>query len=87
MSHKAETSHSLKLRLRGGSDLMKISMMDRHTSTLTLSFWNMSRNGRKRSCGRQDEKASYFRPPGSVYIWKAAVGSPWRRGWRSRGSR
>ena len=29
---------------------MKTSMMDLQTSTLTLSFWNMSRNGRKRSC-------------------------------------
>lgn len=28
---------------------MKTSMMDLQTSTLTLSFWNMSRNGRKRS--------------------------------------
>lgn len=28
---------------------MKTSMMDLQTSTLTLSFWNMSKNGRKRS--------------------------------------
>lgn len=28
---------------------MKTSMIDLQTSTLTLSFWNMSRNGRKRS--------------------------------------
>lgn len=32
------------------SHLMKTSMIDLQTSTLTLSFWNMSRNGRKRSC-------------------------------------
>lgn len=31
------------------SYLMKTSMMDLQTSTLTLSFWNMSRNGRNRS--------------------------------------
>lgn len=31
---------------------MKTSMMDLQTSTLTLSFWNMSRNGRKRSWDR-----------------------------------
>lgn len=38
-------------RSRKDSDsyLMKTSMMDLQTSTLTLSFWNMSRNGRKRS--------------------------------------
>lgn len=35
--------------LGGFSYLMKTSMMDLQTSTLTLSFWNMSRNGRKRS--------------------------------------
>lgn len=36
------------------SHLMKTSMMDLQTSTLTLSFWNMSRNGRKRSWETRD---------------------------------
>lgn len=38
------------------SYLMKTSMMDLQTSTLTLSFWNMSRNGRKRSWWTEDGK-------------------------------
>lgn len=34
--------------------LMKTSMIDLHTSTLTLSFWNMSRKGRNFSCNHQN---------------------------------
>jgi len=45
---KEETLTKLN-KLLSGSYLMKTSMMDLQTSTLTLSFWNMSRNGRKRS--------------------------------------
>lgn len=50
---------------------MKTSMMDLQTSTLTLSFWNMSKNGRKRSwktersgerCGTT-KVTDYSRPP------------------------
>lgn len=38
------------------SYLMKTSMMDLQTSTLTLSFWNMSRNGRNRSWRTEKSK-------------------------------
>lgn len=74
---------------------MKTSMMDLQTSTLTLSFWNMSRNGRKRSWERpttdRTVKASQV-----IYHWLYEVSrksghaggrSPLRRGQRSCGSR
>lgn len=42
-------AHQLLFIPEKSSYLMKTSMMDLHTSTLTPSFWNMSRNGKKRS--------------------------------------
>lgn len=77
------------------SYFMKTSMMDLQTSTLTLSFWNMSRNGRKRSWDRATTNRS-VKPPRSPIIWclqkakvlwRAGVCSPLRRGRRSCGSR
>lgn len=74
---------------------MKTSMMDLQTSTLTLSFWNMSRNGRKRSWERATTDGTV--KPAKLFITDymkraksfrcVGVCSPLRRGQRSCGSR
>lgn len=72
------------------SYLMKTSMMDLQTSTLTLSFWNMSRKGRNRSCRTEKSKSwkcSSTDCTGITVCSSSCRNSPWRRGRRSRGGK
>lgn len=62
------------MTIPSSSYLMKTSIMDLQTSTLTLSFWNMSRNGRKRSWESQKSAITdYFSPAGAFHCEQAVA--------------